>query len=359
MEALSSESGGLERTASIAFLRRWLDMSALERRALQALTDEVTITYGDVESRVQALSERFQDIAETTRRQAQTVQDLVTAIQAVEIDGEMVPLAKVADGLGDTLSNLVGKVADLSSRGMSLLWSLDDLLGQLHSVEGSVDQIDHINRQTNLLALNAKIEAARAGEAGRSFAVVADEVRELAKSVNALSSTIRGQMTSITSGLRASHALLHDIAGIDMSEENVAANARVKMVMRCLLEQNARVAGALRDNAATAERITDDVSAAIVAMQFQDLAKQRLQNVNGALDTLSALLTELGNETGRGAGLSPDATDAPANWTDRIADSFTLSETRNRVLARILTTARSQPAAGRSHDAAADNVEFF
>lgn len=315
----------------VDLIERWLGLSALQCSALRALVGEIGITSRDVETSVQGLSRRFQDIAATTRRQGAAVQDLVTSIQAVEIDGQRIPLTQVADGLGETLTGLTSKITGLTSRGRSMSAALDEVLGQLGSVETSVAQIDQINRQTNLLALNAKIEAARAGDAGRGFAVVADEVRELAKAVNDLSSVIRQQINSIAGGLRTSHAMLTDITTLDMSDENVAANARVRMVMQCLVEQNTRFAGILQETAETTERISNDVSGAVVGMQFQDLAKQRLENVSGALNALTALTTEL-------KGQSPKAGDAPISpdWADRMVAPFTLSETRKRFVDHVL-----------------------
>jgi methyl-accepting chemotaxis protein len=311
---------------------------------LQALIEEIGITSAHVETNVQGLSKRFQDIATTTRQQASTVQELVSSIQAVELDGEVIPLAKVADGLGDTLSGLIEKIGNLSLRGSSMVSMLDEVLVELNSVEASVGQIDQINRQTNLLALNAKIEAARAGDAGRGFAVVADEVRELAKAVNSLSSVIRGQIASIAGGLRSSHTMLRDIAAVDMSAENLAANTRVKMVMRCLVEQNARFANVLQKTAVTTEKITNDVSAAIVGMQFQDLATQRLDNVSGALGAMATLIADLSADTARKITLDPPDPKVPAAWAERLTAPFTLSDTRKRFVDKALTAPGAAPA---------------
>ena len=101
------------------FLRHWLGLSAVQRRALDALIDEIAITSGDVDTNVQGLSKRLQDIAGTAREQATTVQDLVTSIQSVNLAGEVIPLSSVADNLGGTLSGLVDKIGMLSSRGAS------------------------------------------------------------------------------------------------------------------------------------------------------------------------------------------------------------------------------------------------
>ncbi|WP_228259573.1 methyl-accepting chemotaxis protein [Siculibacillus lacustris] len=344
-----------------AFLERWLGLSLTQQRALRALIDEVGLTSDHTESNVQDLSVRFQQIAATTRQQATTVHDMVTSIRTVRIDGAEIPLADVAAGLGATLHGLIDKVSGLSSRGGALVGALDGVLDELKSVETSVAEIDKINRQTNLLALNAKIEAARAGTAGLGFAVVADEVRDLAKAVNTLSSVIRGQIGSIAGGLRKSHGLLEEIAAVDMSAENHAADVRVRTVMRSLIDQNSRFADVLRETAATTEKITGDVSAAVVGMQFQDLAKQQLENVAGVLRTLADAQSGLSADTVEGTDLDRDAATLDRALADRILAGCTLSEVKKRLSAALLGTPLVETRAGPLAAPIADDdgIEFF
>ncbi|WP_331300140.1 methyl-accepting chemotaxis protein [Methylobacterium oryzae] len=291
-------------------LQAWLGLSAQQRTLLDALVAELGIVSTDVEANVHGLSNRFQSIAATTCEQSEIVRGLVASVQTVRIDDRTLQLGDVAAGLGETLTALIERITLMSSRGSTLAQGLAGVLEGLSSVEGSVAQIERINRQTNLLALNAKIEAARAGASGAAFAVVADEVRGLATTINALSDVIKQQIGTMAAGLRGSHALLGDIAAIDMSEESRTAETRVRMVMRALVEQNAQVAGILQQTAETTQAITQDVSAAIVAMQFQDRAKQRIQNVEG-------LLRSAGAELGRLADQSPDRVAAPDARTQR------------------------------------------
>ena len=75
--------------------------------------------------------------------------------------------------------------------------SIDELEGQLGSINDTLKIIDAVSKQTNLLALNATIEAARAGEAGKGFAVVANEVKELAKESARAAEEIKNKIDSI------------------------------------------------------------------------------------------------------------------------------------------------------------------
>jgi len=353
----SSPEAPAGRSGLADLLHVWLDLSDRQRAMLDALIDELGIVSTDIETHVDGLSERFQRIADTTRGQSEIVQGLASAIQSVRIDGSEQPLAEVAAGLGAILSSLIGKIALLSSRGTTLTDALSGVLGELGSIDGSVAQIERINRQTNLLALNAKIEAARAGEAGRAFAVVADEVRGLAGSINALSGVIKGQIGSIATGLRSSHSLLHDIATIDMSDESRSADARVRLVMEALVDQNRRFAEVLSQTVRTTEAIAGDVSGAIVTMQFQDLAKQRLQNLQVLLRATEARLRHLSDETGAVVG-PPVSAAAQSAWIAEAVAACTLGEIRSRMSQRLL----GAPAASRSDSDVTDplaGVDLF
>lgn len=340
-------------------LQAWLGLSAQQRALLDALVAELGIVSTDVEANVHGLSNRFQNIAASTCEQSEIVRGLVASVQTVQIDDKTLQLGDVAAGLGETLTALIERITLMSSRGSTLAQGLTGVLEGLTSVEGSVVQIERINRQTNLLALNAKIEAARAGASGAAFAVVADEVRGLATTINALSDVIKQQIGTMAAGLRSSHALLGDIAAIDMSEESRTAETRVRMVMRALVEQNAQVAGILQQTAETTQAITQDVSAAIVAMQFQDRAKQRIQNVEGLLRSAGAELGRLSADSADRVA-APGAAADPA-WIEAAIGSCTLGEVRARLTERLLggAPATAKPAADAAAADDLDGIDLF
>lgn len=325
-------------------LQDWLGLSTLQRRALDALIGELGIASSHMETSVHGLTDRFENIAATTRDQAEIVQGLVASIQAVEIDGRSVLLTEVAAGLGDTLGALMDKVSRLSQQGGATAQALGTVLDGIGSIEGSVVRIEAINRQTNLLALNAKIEASRAGDAGRAFAVVADEVRLLAQSINALSATIKEQIGSISTGLHTSHALLRDIATVDVSDESRSAEQRVRTVMETLVNQNTRFAGVLQQTAETTKSITNDVSGAIVAMQFQDLTKQRLQNGETVLRALERELARMAEGTNERFPAMTEA-EPDRHWVEGMIGACTLGEIRERLRRHMLAGEASAPAA--------------
>ncbi len=340
-------------------VQEWLGFARAQDKAIDTLSGELAYTSQDIETNIEGLSARFQNMVLAARQQTQMVENLMGTVQSIELNGDMVPLPELAASLGDTLSELVGKIIHLSSRSVAMVYALDDVQAEIKSMQASIAQIDKINKQTNLLSLNAKIEAARAGQAGRGFAVVATEVGELARAVNALSGTVKKQMSAVSDGLRRGDDLLKEIATIDMSEQNLTAHTRMKAMMDCLVNQNASIAEVLRKTAASSQQLEQAVSGAIMGMQFQDRVMQRIQNVNEALASMGRFTRALAEKSQGGTKIVASDAAASAALLQQMADGISLSDMRDRFLAATQPAAASVKSEGDRLGAASGDVDLF
>ncbi|WPB83795.1 methyl-accepting chemotaxis protein [Sediminicoccus rosea] len=148
----------------------------------------------------------------------------------------------------------------------------------------AISDIGSIAQQTRLLALNATIEAARAGEAGKGFAVVAQEVRELA-----------GQTTKVAEGVTSGLARLRDLMRARMSDAlDTAADHSLLDTARqqaagAVLAFERMASGstiALQSTGLHGQGIGGHITQALGAMQFQDIVRQRLEQVGEAIERL-------------------------------------------------------------------------
>ena len=299
-------------------------LAAAQSKAIESLSGELSLTSQDIETHVHELASKFQKMAQAARSQTETVQGLMSSVQTIELRGESIPLADLSASLSQTLTELVEKITQLTNRSVAMSGALGEVQQEIRSMQASITQIEKINKQTKLLSLNAKIEAARAGAAGRGFAVVATEIGDLAGAVNALSDTVKKQILTVSDGVQRGGSLLKEISAIEMSEENVNAQARIKAMMNCLVDQNAAIANALQKTAVSSQEMEQAVSGAIVGMQFQDRVMQRIQNVNGALGVIGREFASLANAAGA---------EADEAILREIADSFSLGEMRDRFAA--------------------------
>jgi methyl-accepting chemotaxis protein len=317
------------------------ETALIERRALLAAMAELNAVSQLVEENSSSVSERFTAIARDSDEQAEHINALLEDSDTIECGGERLALTEVAGGLKNSLTELISKILFLSSRGMQMVYSLEDVLAEMRAVKHSIALIDKINSQTNLLALNAKIEAAHAGEAGKGFSVVANEVRELANSTNRIATELRERITKVTRDLDQSFDLLKEISTIDMSEENVLANERMNLIVEGLVTQHRHFSDALSQTNARSARFVEDINAAVVRMQFQDRAKQKIENV-------CAMLTVL--MYARGGQPQP-----PEALIERLTQPLTLGDMK----ARVLATLRDEPVPVEAPPADDNDIELF
>ncbi len=302
---------GLQPDDSVATMRR-LTLEAVSQ-VLQGVSDLI-------ETNSTGVSARFGKIAGDAAMQTAGIRDLIDRTSTIEVDGERVALTSLASELQGALAELVRKIIFLSSRGMAMVYALEDVLDEVQQVRKSVANIEKLNSQTNLLALNAKIEAVHAGDAGRGFAVVANEVRQLAQRTNEISGDLHQRITRVTAGLDNSFSLLKEISTIDMSEENVFANERINMIVDSLVKQHAMFSEALELASVNTGQLTNEIRDAVVKMQFQDRATQEIQSIRQVMGILAqSLSTPAG-------GRSIDA---------EIDRTLTLGDVKARILAKV------------------------
>lgn len=178
--------------------------------------------------------------------------------------------------------------------GMQIEQQVDEIKGDFEHIQGLsgevlaltplIKVITSIAQRTHMLALNAEIEAARAGTAGRSFAVVALEVRKLAEQTNTAAADIAHKINSTC-----------DRANSEMAQAQLSMQNHNKTdAMAGLMADLSRMQQDFRENDQTMRDLIVNVDAncqesvlglrrAMGHIQFQDVMRQRMEHVQGAL----------------------------------------------------------------------------
>ncbi len=205
--------------------------------------------------------------------------------------------------------------------GMQIEEQTNELRGDFTHIQGlarevlaltpMIKVITSIARQSQMLALNAEIEAARAGSAGRSFAVVALEVRKMAALTARAAAEIAQKINSTCD--RANRELAEAQAAMEHHEKaDVMAG-----LMEHLAETQRKFIGndqAMR--AMIAELDTNyqenvlGLGRAMCHIQFQDVMRQRMEHVQGALLEMRDHMQMLNEKT------------ADANWDGKVDPTF-------------------------------------
>jgi len=258
------------------------DIQALHM-AFGVLERQVSSTISSSEEAVSAMAERIGRIHTSAAEMRQRIMDAVQRSQALS--------SSSVHSAGEH-ARTVAALAEHQSRFEA---SQDAYRQQVAAVNDKVRQltplatsISEISRMTNLLAINASIEAARAGQEGAGFKVVAAEVRRLSMQTAQAARQIGDGISEATSAIDA------EVDGsADRQSEGAAHQlGSIAEHMQGMGETLADVVGYLESLAAQMDvdmrQLTVDIVDTLGDMQFQDINRQRLEQINTALSGLSS-----------------------------------------------------------------------
>ncbi len=173
----------------------------------------------------------------------------------------------------------------------SLVETTDELRELILTIEGIADQ-------TNLLSLNASIEAEHAGDAGRGFAVIASEVRKLAERSRIAAKNTRTLVSNIA---HQTTGVCGELGQAAQSSRDQACQAQQELILLMSSIREADRASQLfvQSISDSSIRMSSDVGRIIIAFQYHDLLRQRLEHV---YDPLLAIAKE------GDAGYAPELT---------------------------------------------------
>ncbi|HTK01101.1 MAG TPA: methyl-accepting chemotaxis protein [Bordetella sp.] len=279
----------------------------------------------DLDSHVLSLETFCADLAPVWSRQIESsrsqMEAAVTDLSmrfgeiAVRLDQTLRLSTRDAGGQGDSAAGVSARSAEqldgvVGLLGASIKTKLE-LLGKVQGLKGFVDElqsmvqaIGQITQQTNLLAINATIEAAHAGSLGRGFATVAQEVRALSKQSGETGARIAEKIAFIGDAIVATCA-----AAEEATRSEQAAIAASETTIQEVLDRFRTFADGLGSTTdllrQESQGIQEEVSQALVQLQFQDRVSQVMAHVSANIERLPAVIQDYAAECAAAGELQP------------------------------------------------------
>nr|WP_211159536.1 methyl-accepting chemotaxis protein [Aromatoleum buckelii] len=265
-----------------------------------------------------------------------TIDDVVTRLKRF-VDSrvaESASLAREAESQAGRNRALIGELetfihANMAEAERDIL-RVTEIIDKAKNLQIFVELIREVAGQTNLLALNAAIEAARAGEAGRGFAVVADEVRKLS---NETEVAVRKISAGIDDMARTIDNQFKDKLARERAHEQ---KATLELFTAHLEKFGERYQALIQREKDTLDTIDDGSRKlaemfieALASVQFQDVTRQQIEQVVGALTALGGHMSVLATLLDRPAEAAqrPEI-DPLATQLDRLFASYVMDQQR-------------------------------
>lgn len=251
---------------------------------LPALRNQLTDTASEMERAVVDVCASFQGIAANARTAVdETSRLLGSGDDPNGVDG-------VIASSRTTIERLLARMEHSSGVSLRSAARIEAVEAALQGITKAVAEVDNIAFANRMLALNAKIEAVHVGEAGAGFGVVADEITAQAAKSTEITDRITETLKQLRQAITGAAAELRTMASDDKQNLEASRND-----VRAALDDLARATSGMHDALSEARsrsgQLADEISRAVIGLQFQDRLSQRIAHVTGALESMERSLS--------------------------------------------------------------------
>lgn len=319
-------------------------------KAFGIMRQQLLTAVHSTESAALALAERLNAVQ--TRVQSLQTQANEAVRRSSDLAAESLSSAKVWERTAASLARYLTHYGEMQTECSD---RLDHVSERVKSLAPMLTLVSEVAHQTNVLSLNAAIEAARAGENGASFKVVAAEVRRLssrsAQAAHAITEGVTSAMTSLDTQVAAfagEGARLTEARGELTTQQDVIDQMNASLSGAAV--PLTALSGSMQ---ATAESVLTEIVDAMADLQFQDVTRQLIEQVDQALDGLGRLVEELSTDSDADTG-KPSTAAFVANW-----QSTYVMDAQRHNHARLAPALAHGDGTGMAVEAAAPRVELF
>jgi len=265
---------------------------SLTSKSFSEITDSVNEVKQLINQSTDTLNHSFQGMNSLSLSQQELVKKMVSTVSDTDTDNDKkednLSISTFIHDTSEAIAYFIDILIAVSRDSIKTVHSIDTMVEQMDGIFDRLGDVKKIADQTNLLALNAAIEAARAGEAGRGFAVVADEVRNLSRNSEEFNEEIKKQVEQAISTVKDAREVVSTLASYDMNKA-ITSKGNIDTMLDNLGAFNSSLGDELVTISSSTGDMHQHVSTAILALQSEDLNRQKLEQCTLQLDILMTL----------------------------------------------------------------------
>lgn len=257
-------------------------------QAFGVLQQQVKATIDSSETAVMSMMERMNRVHQNAHQLRERIMHAVERSQSLSSDS-----LDRAGQHGQAVSTLAQHQQTFEAAQAANQVRVRAVAEQVRQLTPLAALITDISRQTNLLAINASIEAARAGREGAGFKVVAAEVRRLSTQTETAARQISEGIALAAGSIDSEMSSAESLQGHSAAQELTDIAQHIQMMSDTLADvvpYLGELSGSMDVGMAS---VTEDIINTLGDMQFQDINRQLLEQINAALASLAEHFSQL------------------------------------------------------------------
>jgi methyl-accepting chemotaxis protein len=208
------------------------------------------------------------------------------------------------------LDTVTGRMMDFSKASEEMSRHQEVVRDHSLAIDEMLDELRNMAARIRKLALDSTVAANRdASTDSRWFVEIADRIRETSTSAHELTRRMRDGLEKIREVMGATYEELSKSSD-NVRLAAVQAKVDVSQLNIATLEKAREVTHTLEKITALGKEVRQDINQIIVAMQYQDITQQKIEQVKAPLLSSAAAGLAVAEEKTRAAGITPVAAGA-------------------------------------------------
>lgn len=274
-------------------LERWDAASEANRRKLEVVTDSVEEVISLTESAVGEISKSFRVVVGKANEQTEVAMSLLRA------DGSgsgILSLPDFIEAYDSQLQNVTSHMTSFSQAADDMASHQKRVSEHARVMEETIDGLRNMASQISRIALDGSVAMTSQTLTPRDFVEMTDRIRAISAEAHELTRRTRHGLDAIGDEVRQGNRRTTQVADAARRAVEVA-RGEISTLNAATIEQTRQVEETLKRINELSVEIQGDINQIIVAMQFQDITRQKLERLHkptlgAAAESLSLLSHE-------------------------------------------------------------------